>query len=159
MDEVIGADHFVNELIWKRSDAHNDSGQGSRQLGPIHDVLLLYRTGDGSPWNQQYTQLPETTVKKWYRHVEEGTGRRYNKADLTARKRGGDTEYEWRGRRPPVGRYWAYSRANMERFELEGRLVYSASGMPYLKRYLDESRGVAPAGHLARRLDASWNPR
>lgn len=75
--------------------------------------------------------------------VEEGTGRRYNKAELTAAKPGGDTSYEWNGKRPPKGRYWAYSRENMARFEAEGRLVYSKTGMPYMKRYLDESPGVA----------------
>jgi hypothetical protein len=30
----------------------------------------------------------------------------------------------------------------MERLETEGRLVYSKSGRPYMKRYLDESKGV-----------------
>ncbi len=30
----------------------------------------------------------------------------------------------------------------MERLESEGRIVYSKSGMPYQKRYLDESKGV-----------------
>jgi hypothetical protein len=65
-------------------------------------------------------------------------------ADLTARKPGGDTSYEWHGVRPPVGRYWAYSRANMETFEAEGRIAYSASGRPYLKRYLDEVEGTPP---------------
>lgn len=32
----------------------------------------------------------------------------------------------------------------MEEFEKAGRLVYSSSGRPYLKRYLDEVAGVAP---------------
>ena len=32
----------------------------------------------------------------------------------------------------------------MEAFEKAGRLVYSSSGRPYLKRYLDEVAGVAP---------------
>jgi len=31
----------------------------------------------------------------------------------------------------------------MEQLEKEGRLVYSKSGMPYQKRYLDESKGVS----------------
>jgi hypothetical protein len=31
----------------------------------------------------------------------------------------------------------------MEQMDAEGRIVYSASGMPYMKRYLDESKGVS----------------
>lgn len=61
---------------------------------------------------------------------------------MTASKGGGDTEYEWKGHRPPKGRYWAYSKENMQKMEDEGRLVYSGSGRPYMKRYLDESKGV-----------------
>lgn len=46
------------------------------------------------------------------------------------------------GVKPYRGRFWAYSRANMEEFEREGRLVFSRSGMPQYKRYLDEMPGV-----------------
>ena len=102
----------------------------------------MFSKGDNYTWNTLYTPLPQSTVDKWYRNVEAETGRRYNKADLTARKPGGDTRYEWKGVKPPPGRYWGYSREKMERFDQEGRLVYSASGMPYMKRYLDESKGV-----------------
>jgi hypothetical protein len=65
-------------------------------------------------------------------------------SDLTARKPGGDTSYEWNGVRPPGGRFWAYSKANMAVFESEGRIAYSAAGRPYLKRYLDEVEGTPP---------------
>lgn len=142
LDEVFGGDQFLNEIIWKRSDAHNDAGQGARFFGRIHDSLLLYSKGPNYYWKTIFTELPASTIEKWYRHVEEGTGRRFNKADLTARKAGGNTRYEWKGATPPAGRYWAYSLDKMKKMDAEGRLVYSASGMPYMKRYLDESKGV-----------------
>lgn len=63
--------------------------------------------------------------------------------DLTAAKGGGDTSYEWKGVRPYSGRFWAYNRANMEQFEAEGRLIYTRTGMPELKRYLDEMPGLS----------------
>ncbi len=143
MDEVFGTDSFVNEIVWKRSDAHNDVGQGARSYGRIHDCVMFYTRSNGYVWNPIFTNLPITTVEKWYRHVEEGTGRRYNKADLTARKPGGNTRYEWNGVVPPTGRYWAYSLDSMRELESQGRIVYSSSGTPYMKRYLDESRGVS----------------
>lgn len=44
---------------------------------------------------------------------------------------------------PPYNnRFWAYSRANMQKFAQEGRLAYASSGMPEYKRYLDEMPGV-----------------
>ena len=37
-------------------------------------------------------------------------------------------------------RYWRYNRERMEELDRQGRIVYSKSGMPYQKRYLDESK-------------------
>ncbi|MFN0115290.1 MAG: site-specific DNA-methyltransferase, partial [Paracoccaceae bacterium] len=143
LDAVFGARNYKNEIIWKRSDAHNDGKQGAKQFGRVHDTILYYTKGSDWLFNTQYEPLPQKTIDSWYRNVEADSGRRFNKADLTAAKGGGDTSYEWKGVRPPVGRFWAYSRENMERMDAEGRLVYSGSGRPYMKRYLDESRGVS----------------
>jgi DNA modification methylase len=141
MDAVFGTVNFRNEVTWKRSDAHSDAKQGAKHYGRIHDILLYYSRGPSPKFRALYNPLPESTVDKWYRHIEEGTGRRYNKADVTgpggAAK--GNPHYEWKG----ITRYWRYSRESMERLEAEGKLVYSKSGMVYEKRYLDESRGVA----------------
>ncbi len=141
LDEVFGAENYVNSITWKRSDAHSDIGQGAKHLGRISDTVFLYsKSPGGQVWNMQYTPLPPTTVERWYRHIEEGTGRRYNKADITGP--GGATKgnpvYDWKG----ITRAWRFSKRRMEELEAQGRIVYSKSGMPYLKRYLDESKGV-----------------
>jgi len=141
LDAIFGPTHFVNEITWKRSDAHNDSGQGAKHLGRIHDVLLFYRRSDLATFNPIYTPLPQATVDKWYRHMEPGTGRRYNLADITgpggASK--GNPHYEFLG----VTRYWRYSQERMQRMYEEGRIVQTRPGtVPAQKRYLDESRGV-----------------
>ncbi|MGQ0669898.1 MAG: site-specific DNA-methyltransferase [Actinomycetota bacterium] len=140
MDEVFGADNYVNQVVWKRSDAHSDVGQGAKHFGTIHDMLLLYRSGTEYTWNEVFTPLPQSTVDNWYRHVEEGTGRRYNLADMSgpggAAK--GNPVYEWKGNT----RAWRFSKERMKELDSEGRIVYTKSGLPYLKRYLDESKGV-----------------
>ena len=75
-----------------------------------------------------------------YRHIEEKTGRRYNMADTSgpggAKK--GNPYYEWNR----ITRYWRFSKERMEQLDNEGRLAYSSSGVAYIKRYLDESKGV-----------------
>ncbi len=142
-DEVFGRGRCVNEIVWKRSDSHNDVGQGAEFCGKIHDLIYIFSKTKSYTWNQLFTSLPSTTIEKWYRNIEEGTGRRYNKADLTARKAGGNTRYDWKGAKPPTGRYWAYSYEKMSQMDAAGKIVYSNSGMPYMKRYLDESKGVS----------------
>lgn len=141
MDAVFGAAQYRNEIIWKRSDAHNNAGQGARHYGRVHDVLLYYAVSDATPLTQLYLPLPEETVAKWYRHVEAGTGRRYNLGDLTgpggAAK--GNPHYEFLG----VTRYWRYSQQRMQELYDAGRIVQSKPGaVPMQKRYLDESKGV-----------------
>jgi len=141
LDEVFGEANYVNSITWRRSDAHSDIGQGAKHLGRICDTVFLYsKSPGGQIWNMQYMPLPQSTVDRWYRHVEEGSGRRYNKADITGP--GGATKgnpvYEWKG----ITRAWRFNKKRMEELDKQGKVVYSKSGMPYLKRYLDESKGV-----------------
>jgi adenine specific DNA methylase Mod len=42
LDTIFGPGNFQNEIIWKRTSAHSDTKQGSKQAGRIHDVLLFY---------------------------------------------------------------------------------------------------------------------
>ncbi len=134
---------FQNELIWKRTNAHNDATQGLKRFGRNHDVIFFYTKTTNFIWNTNYAAYDEEYIRKNYNNLEEGTGRRYKTSDLTAAKPGGDTSYEWKGVFPSKGRYWAYSKTNMERFESENRIVYTRNGMPRLKHYLDEMPGVS----------------
>lgn len=143
LDQILGENNFQNEIVWKRADAHNDSKQGAKHFGRVHDSIFFYTGGDEYSFNTIYKPLPESTVEKWYRHVDDGTGRRYNLDNLTASKPGGDTLYEFHGIKPPQGRYWAYSKAKMEKMFAEGRIVITETGKAYFKRYLDESKGVS----------------
>lgn len=140
LDTVFGPERFLNEICWKRTTAHADARQGSRHFGRIHDVILRYVKTDDFTWNQQYTPYDKDYLDTYYKYVDEN-GRRYWRDNLTAAKPGGDTRYEWKGRLPPPNRYWAFSKANMERLEAEGRIVYSSTGVPMYKRYLDEMPG------------------
>ena len=171
LDAVFGPENFRGEIVWKRSSAHSDTKQGSKQPGRIHDVLLFYTKTSNWAWTEVYTPYADSYTGRDYRLVEEGTGRRFRRDNLTAARPGGDTSYEWRvkkhegvrerwvadledehlspvagweykGVRPYKGRYWAYSKDNMKRFAREGRLRHTYGGRPEYKRYLDEMPGV-----------------
>lgn len=142
MDAVFGPENYRAEIAWKRSSAHSDTKQGMKQHGRIHDIIFAYSKTSDWTWNPIFTPYDQGYIDDFYRHVEEGTGRRYRLSDLTAARPGGDVSYEWRGVKPYKGRFWAYSKENMEKFDREGRLVYAKSGMPSYKRYLDEMPGI-----------------
>ncbi len=131
---MFGFNNFQNEIVWQRTNAHSDA----KRFGRVHDVVLFYTKTPKFTFNKQYTDYTADQIKTHYKHVEPGSRRVYRLSDLSAAKPGGDVEYEWKGVKPPKGRYWAYSKANMEKFEREGRLYYTRNGRPFLKQYWDE---------------------
>jgi DNA modification methylase len=146
MDGVFGTRYFRNEIIWKRTAAHSDTTQGAVHLGRVHDTLLFYSKGNEPTRNPVKLPYSREYSQSHYRYIEPETGRLYRKGDLTAARPGGDTLYDWTGPdgravRPYPGRYWAYSKENMLQFAAADRLVYTTSGMPEYKRYLDEMPG------------------
>lgn len=141
LDEVMGPDNYTNEIIWKRSAAHSDIGQGAAHLGRLHDVIYWYRASEASTANMQYEPYSEDYVRSAYKHVEATTGRRY-RIDNTSGPGGarkGNPFYEFRG----VKKYWRYSEETIARLFKEGRLVQTSTGGDWgYKRYLDEMPGV-----------------
>ncbi len=142
LDEIFGRDNFINEIIWKRTSAHSDAKQGARFFGKQHDTIFYVRRGERFVFNTIFTEYDEAYTASNY-NLMDADGRRFKSTDLTAAKAGGDTSYEWKGRKPTNGRYWAYSRANMEEFDKKALLHYTGSGLPRLKQYLDEMPGVS----------------
>ncbi len=134
---------YLSEISWKRSSAHNDAKQGRKQPGNIRDVILFYSKSRSWLWNWQFTPYSKDYLEKNYRHIEPESGRRFRLDNLTAAKPGGDVSYEFMGTFPYKGRFWAYSRENMQKFYDEGRLYFPKNGgTPAYKRYLDEMAGV-----------------
>ena len=121
-DEIFGKDNFINEIVWKRTDAHNDP----KRYGAIHDVIFFYKKSDAYIWNDKVenADLPESTKKSWYSNEEVTTEiitnkkgvvipadtiRYYNKADISAPAHGsGANQDVWHDVKPPTGRMWAY---------------------------------------------------
>jgi len=83
MDAVYGPGNFRSEIIWKRSSAHSDAKQGRKQHGRIHDTILFYTKGEHWKWNAVYTPYDDEYVRKFYKHVEPKTERRYTLGDIT----------------------------------------------------------------------------
>lgn len=140
MDSIFGVRNFLNEVVWKRTSAHSDVVQGALHMGRIHDVIFRYSKCSNPTRNPVYVPYSEDYVESVYRYVEED-GRRYQTQPLHAKQPGGDTSYEWKGQFPPPGRYWAFSRDNMEKLDREGRIYYSKTGVPRYKIYLEDSKG------------------
>ena len=141
LSELFGEDAYTNEIVWKRSSAHSDIGQGADHLGRVHDAIYWYRMSPSSTVNMQYEPYSDDYVQSAYKHIDSASGRRY-RIDNTSGPGGarkGNPLFEFRG----VRKYWRYSEQTMQRLWAEGRLIQTRSGGDWgYKRYLDEMRGV-----------------
>lgn len=152
LDKIFGPANFQNEIIWRRTHAHSSANR----FGSVHDVILYYTKGKNRIWNPMYINYDSSYIEKYFTHRDENG--RYQGITCTAPgdRTGTRAHYEWRGKLPPAGRHWAWTKEQMENFESTGRLVYSSNGIPRLKRYVDDGPGVALQDVWAdiQRLDA-----
>lgn len=156
MDAVFGAEHFRNEIVWKRTHSHG----GASRLGPVHDTILFYTKTDDYLWNPQYTPYSEGYKENFFK-FQDPDGHRYRSTILTGSGvRHGASGKPWRGVDPTrVGRHWAipgYVRpllgdippsdvqAALDELDSIGRILWpdKEGGTPSFKQYIDDMEGV-----------------
>ena len=156
LDAIFGAENHRNEIIWKRTWAHNDP----KQFGRITDTLLFYTKSKEYTWNTQYTPYKEKYIEKFFRFEDERG--RFQAITLTGPKvSSGASGSTWRGYSPTTsGRSWsvpkrvvqiiggeeALSWPIKERLDLldaHGYIYWPSQGkVPRLKQYLSEMPGT-----------------
>ena len=77
MDAIFGHQNFQNEIIWRRTSAHNSA----RRWGPIHDTLLFYSKTEHYQWNRVSQGYNESYLSSAYRY-EDRHGR-YRLTEIT----------------------------------------------------------------------------
>ena len=112
-------------------------------MSSIKSILPL-SDDTANAWYVNEETNPVEVTNRLGEVIPKGTVRRFNKADISAPgdRTGTKAHYKWKAVWPPSGRHWAYTADVMEELDKNNRLVYSASGRPYEKRYLDESKGT-----------------
>jgi len=133
LDSIFGSENYRNEIIWKRTTAHNDP----KRWGNVHDVLLYYSKTDAPKWNQVF--LDHTEHHKARFNKTDPDGRLWTDGDLTAKGlSGGGYTYEYRG----FTSLWRVPLETMKRLDAENRLHFTKTGGIRIKRYLDELQGT-----------------
>lgn len=139
MDEVFGEDNFRNEIVWKRSTAHNDS----TGYANLHDCIFYYSKSSDLYFDIPMVPYTQEYIDRYYNKTDEN-GRKYLDRDLSAKGlKGSGYSYSWNGKEG----YWRCPISTMQKMEREGRLYYTSNGTPRYKQYLDEMEGV-PAQDL-----------
>ena len=139
MDEIFGEENFRNEIIWKRSTAHNDS----TGFANLHDTIFYYTKSSEFFFDVPKVPYSQEYIGHYYNKQDED-GRKYLDRDLSAKGlKGAGYSYSWKGK----DGYWRCPITTMEKLEKENRIYYTSNGTPRYKQYLDEMEGV-PAQDL-----------
>ncbi len=143
MDAIFGSAQHRNHIIWRRQPA---KGLATRNMPTNHDLLLRYAMSEHATYNTVYVPHDPEYIRKNYRHIEEGSGRRYRLDNLVnPNKNRPNLTYEFLG----VHRVWRWTRERMQAAYEKGLVVQTAPGrVPQQKRYLDENPG--------RPIDTLW---
>ena len=136
IDEVFGEENFKNHISWKRSTPR---GNATRRFPELTDFILFYTKTDTSIWNEQYGEYRPEYIEKYYSYIDEKTKRRFQPTSLLGHS-GVNPIYEWRGIQKP----WRYPRHRLDELDAADLLYWpdNEGGMPRLKRFLDEQKGV-----------------
>jgi site-specific DNA-methyltransferase (adenine-specific) len=139
-DLVFGERNFKNEILWKRTNAHNIK---SNYFGRVHDVILFYTKSDKYYWNEQYTDYSPEQLSRF---KADESGKLYKAENLTFSSPNPNRQFEWRGVKPPANRSWGASLEQLEKWWEEGRILKRVDGAPRmdgLKIYLEGLKGKA----------------
>jgi DNA modification methylase len=135
-DEIFGEEKFKNEIVWHTGG----NAKNLHQLGRNHDVLVVYAKSKKSlffPMYKDYDAKYRKGLKTCpVRGTLYSTSAAHNaQPEVNPRP---NLRYEWNGHT----RQWYVSRERMQELHDDSRLEYNASGIPRIKRYVDELEGV-----------------
>jgi len=133
MDGLFGAKNYRNEITWKRTSAHSDSGRFGRNT----DIILFYTKSAEFSFTPVYAPYSEEYLTR-FRH-KDPDGRRWTDSPLTAKGlAGGGYTYTYKG----ATSLWRCPLETMKRLDDEGRIHFTNRGGLRRKLYLDELPGV-----------------
>ncbi|MDD3183609.1 MAG: site-specific DNA-methyltransferase, partial [Alphaproteobacteria bacterium] len=138
LDDIFGKDFFINEVVWKRTSAHNFKTFGYTRS---NESIFYYSKTEQPIFNTQYTDYGEAQLKRF---KPDENGRLYKAENMTFSTNNKGRQFEWRGSKPPPGRSWGASLEQLEKWWEEGRILVKRDGTPRLdglKIYLDETKG------------------
>jgi site-specific DNA-methyltransferase (adenine-specific) len=137
LDKIFGPKNFRNEIVWQRFTFHADA----HRFGRVHDILLFYTKTDDYVWNTQFTSFKESYIKSHFTYEDEKG--KYTLSDPVARGQGPPRCFNGKLLEPSAGTHWRWSQENIDRLIKEGTIVFTKTGRPRVKRYLEEARGHA----------------
>ncbi|MCJ7632466.1 site-specific DNA-methyltransferase, partial [Candidatus Bathyarchaeota archaeon] len=134
-DEILGKENFRGEIIWQRFTFHSDANR----FGMVHDTILQYSKSETYTYNLQFGDWNEHYIKSHFKKDE--NGRYCTLSDPTAKGQGPPRRFGQNMLDPPPGAHWRWTQETIDEMIKKGEIVFTSSGRPRVKRYLEEKEG------------------
>ena len=139
MEEVF--QNIENIISWKRSAL---AAGVKTQWRNSQDFILFFSKSGVHTFNPQFGEYSESSKKHYSRKDEKGM---YRVVPLMASGKSlGETGQVWRGvdpnKRGKNGMHWLKKIEVLEKLDAEGLVVWNSQGIPELKYYSEEAKGV-----------------
>jgi site-specific DNA-methyltransferase (adenine-specific) len=135
MDAIFTPQCYRSEIIWKRSASHG----GATNYHNVHDTILYFSKAETPNWYPQYQGQEESYIASHYSNAD-ADGRKYQLVSASGPGQGPARKFGDRIIEPPTGRHWM-DQETIDKWTKEGRMIFTKSGMPRYKRYLDDTPG------------------
>jgi DNA modification methylase len=137
LDELFGANAFVNQLVWKRIFSHSSG----KKFGIVDDTIWFFAKSPSFIFNKQTKPHSDSYIKSHY-GSEDADGRKFRLVTLSAKGAGPPRMFGDRELAPPKGRHWAWTQDRINDALAAGKIVFTSTGQPNIKQYLDETEGT-----------------
>jgi adenine-specific DNA-methyltransferase len=137
LDEVFGADHFVNEIVWQKIRTTKSQTTG---FGNVHDNIYLYRKEEKPTYILQKKELDPKYVQSHYKR-DPKTNRLVRGVSLLQKGQGPARRFGDKTIAPPPGRHWIWSQDKIDDKMAKGLIRFTSSGRPEKLQYFDEIEG------------------
>ena len=139
LDEVFGFQNMINEITWKRSHSHADSGQGAVHFGRVSETIFRFQKSEKAIYNPQYQTYTDEVLDRDYKYTDQRGQYRLMPVDGPGGASKGNPYYEFLG----VKGYWRYSQKTMQNLYEQGEIVLSSTGKSLSrKKYLEDAKGT-----------------
>ena len=148
MDAIFGIKNFRSEIIWRRTNTHNNP----MRFGPIHDTIFFYRKSEEASFNIIKMPYAKEYVKSEYHHKDSRGN--HSRTDITgAGIRKGESGEAWSGYDPTAhGRHWGISSTILNQLDKDISHLSTLKKLDYLYKngfiYIPDKEGGQPRGKL-----------
>lgn len=137
-DDIFNSSNFRNEIVWKTGG----NAKTKYSLNRNHDTLIVYSKSSKYTFNPLYYEYDDSYKKKsnvkfCNIHNKEyvTTALHNSQPEINPRP---NLRYEWNGQE----KQWYITKEKMNILHEDNRLEYNKSGIPRIKRFLDEMDGI-----------------